>query len=139
MQLETTARLKWPVADSERGLGTGTTDVYLQLDGYRSFGSFTPFTAAGYRWLGNNPRYRLRDGMYGSVGSLYRLTTSVTVGASLDWRQRILAGGDHAAEATMLLVYRIDERWNMIGYVLKGFSDASPDVGVGLAVTVRIP
>src|SRR5688572_22906250 len=58
-----TGRVKFPTADEARGLGTGETDYYSQLDFYRVLGSATPFVSLGYRFLGDSAVYQLKDGV----------------------------------------------------------------------------
>lgn len=132
---DATAKVKLPTADEDKGLGTGEMDLYVQADFYREMGAFMPFATAGVRFLGDNQRYRMKSGLYLSLGSTYTLTAQSRIGASLDWRQRAIERGDHAAELTIFGTHKIDNHWKGQVYVLKGFSDASPDFGFGANVT----
>jgi hypothetical protein len=137
LNVDLTGRVKLPTADEKKGLGTGETDFYLQTDLYRRYGSVTPFGSVGYRFLGNSPLYQLEDGFYASAGSVFRISDPTSLGILADWRSRIVPGGDHALEGTIFLTHNATERWNLMGYVLKGFTDASPDIGVGGMATYR--
>lgn len=137
INLDLGARVKLPTADEDKGLGTGEFDTYVQADVYKSLGKIVPFGTLGYRFLGSNQTYRLKDGVFASGGIASPITTATTVGASLNWRERIIAGGDHATELMAFALHNLDQQWRVQGYVLKGFTDASPDLGVGGMVGYR--
>jgi hypothetical protein len=126
-----TAKVKLGTADEARGLGTGENDVYVQGDVYQVYGDIAPFATLGYRFLGDPSGFRLKDGFYASAGVSYRWSEPTRVGAILDWRQRAVSGGDAAMELTAFVTHRVDERWRVQVYAVKGFSDASPDAGLG--------
>jgi hypothetical protein len=126
-----TARVKLGTADDAKGLGTGENDFHLQGDVYQVYGDFTPFATLGYRLLGDPEGFRLKDGFFASAGVSYGWSELTHVGAIMDWRQRTVSGGDAALELTTFLTHRLDERWRVQFYATKGFSDASPDAGLG--------
>jgi hypothetical protein len=137
LNVDFTGRVKFGTADDAKGLGTGETDFYTQTDLYQRFGNITPFTTLGYRFLGKTSLYQLKDGPYAAIGSVFRASDWTSVGLSLDWRSRIVPGGDHAFESTLFVVHNPTTRWNLVGYVLKGYTDASPDIGLGGLVNYR--
>lgn len=137
LNLDLTARAKLPTADEDRGLGTGRTDSYLQLEFYRAFDRFIPFATVGYRFLGHSPVYPLKDGAYASLGSSLRVSPRAIVGAAYDWHRRILANADDGEYVTAFFAFNPNLRWNVTGYLLKGLNDGSPDVGVGALVAYR--
>lgn len=132
---DVTGRVKLPTADQAKGLGTGQTDFDLEANYHHSFGTLTPFATLGYRFLGRSTAYPLKDGLYSTVGVAAPLEGSDnTVGAALTWRQPIVAGADHATELMAFLNHRMDAGWHATTYVLTGFTNASPDLGVGASV-----
>lgn len=137
VDMSATARVKLPTADEDRGLGTGEADYYGELTFYRTFSSVTPFVTLGYRVLGDNATYDLRDGAYASGGAHFRLSAATVVSALFSWRRPIVAGGDEAREAMIMVSHDFAERWRVTAYALKGFTDASPDFGTGLAASWR--
>lgn len=137
VDMSATARVKLPTADEDRGLGTGEADYYGELTFFRTFSSVTPFVTAGYRALGDNTVYQLRDGAYATGGAHFRLSASTVVSALLTWRRPIIAGGDDAREAMFMVSHDFAERWRVTAYALKGFTDASPDFGTGVAAGWR--
>ncbi|HEX2853871.1 MAG TPA: hypothetical protein VHO24_11580 [Opitutaceae bacterium] len=137
LNVDLTGRVKFPTSDEAKGLGTGETDFYAQTDFYRRYGNVTPFGSVGYRFLGSSPLYQLEDGFYATAGSIFRLADPTGLGVSFDWRSKIVPGGEHAFETTVFVTHNPTARWNLMGYVLKGFSDASPDIGVGGMASYR--
>lgn len=128
-KLDLTGKLKLGVADEN--LGTGASDLMFQADVYHTFGEWTPIGTLGYRFLGDPDGSSLKNGFYVSAGASYRLDEPTRVGAVFDWRQRTVSGGDNALELTGFVTRRLNEQWKAQVYLLKGFSDASPDYGMG--------
>lgn len=130
LHTDLTGRVKLPTGDGDRGLGTGEFDYYTQVDLYQTFDGTTPFMNAGYRVLGDG-RYQLDDGFYASGGVAVRVADGTSVGGSVDWRQRIIAGSDDSVETTIFLFRRFSPTLSGTFYAQKGFTDASPDYGLG--------
>jgi hypothetical protein len=137
LHLEPTVRVKLPTASESRGLGTGETDVYGQLDLYQTFGEVTPFATVGYRVLGDNTTYQLDDGMYASAGAHFRTSPATILTASASWGQRMFANGSNTSDAMVAVTHDVSARWRMMGYATKGFTSASPDFGAGARLTYR--
>jgi hypothetical protein len=132
--VDLSAKVKFGTADDEKGLGTGESDLYFQADVYHVYGDLVPFGTLGYRVLGDPAAFELEDGLYASAGVSYRWSEPTRIGGVFDWRQRTIEGGDAAAEFTAFVTHRLNERWRVQVYAVKGFTDASPDVGVGTVV-----
>jgi hypothetical protein len=137
VQVDVTARVKLPTADEDKGLGTGETDYYAQTDFYYVGERFIPFATLGYRFMSDSDRYELKDGAYVSIGSAYRLNETTRSGVSLDWRQRLVDGGDDATEASVFVAHDLSTDLNLTLYALTGFTEASPDFGMGGSVNYR--
>ncbi|MEJ1973072.1 MAG: hypothetical protein WDM96_11615 [Lacunisphaera sp.] len=135
--LDATVRVKLPTADEDRGLGTGETDGYGQIDMYRSFGKVTPFASLGWREFGTSALYPLHSGVYGSAGAHFRPSDTTIVTTSLDWGERLLAGEDNTADALVAVTQDLNPSWRAMVYVLAGFTDASPDFAAGGRFTYR--
>ncbi|MBI3886812.1 MAG: hypothetical protein HY302_13940 [Opitutae bacterium] len=137
VNLDATARVKLATANESRGLGTGQTDYYGELTVSRTLGTTTPFATAGYRVLGDSAVYQLRDGAYLSGGAHFRVSPTNVITAVLDWRQPITVGAKHEVDATAMFTHDFDANWRIAAYVLKGFTDASPDLGTGVQLSHR--
>lgn len=137
LNVDFTGRVKFGTADEDKGLGTGETDYYGQIDLYQNFGTITPFGTVGYRVLGTNATFQLKDGMYASAGAAFRVSPKTVVGAAYDWRSRIIEGAQNGTDAIAFVSTNPNDRWNVLGYLLTGFNDASPDYGVGGLATYK--
>jgi hypothetical protein len=137
VNLAFTGRIKFPTADETKGLGTGETDFYGQFDFYRTYGDFTPFASVGYRVLGDSAIYQLHDGVYASAGAHFRISSATVWTAAFNWGRPIINGGDPSTDLTLAITHDLDARWQLSGYALKGFTDASPNYGAGLQINRR--
>lgn len=137
LNVDLTGRVKFGTADEAKGLGTGETDFFAQTDFYRRFGKITPFATLGYQFLGDTAAYVLEDGPYATVGSTFRVAEATVLGAAFDWRSRLVQNGKDASDTLLFVSHNPNDRWNVMGYVLKGFTDASPDLGIGGMFTYR--
>lgn len=129
-----TVRVKLPTADEDRGLGTGAADYYGEWVFYRTFNTTTPFVTLGYRVLGDYATYDLLNGAYASLGAHFRVSPATVVTPLVSWRRKIVAGGENSCDALLMVTHDLNPRWQIVAYGLKGFTDASPDVGAGLSV-----
>jgi len=146
------ARLKIPTADRAKGLGTGEVDAAVQAGLARSFGPYTLFGRegigpvslfgnAGYRILGDPPGFSLRDGPFTSVGASLQIAERYGVGMAYDWRRSATRTTDDIQELVPFGWVDVGTRFRVGPYGVVGFSNGSPDFGVGLqlSVFVRVP
>lgn len=134
--LNFTGKVKLPTGDETRGLGTGEFDYQAQIDYFQSFNGTTPFANFGYRVLGDG-LYQLDDGFYASAGMAFLVADGTSVGASLDWRESIVTGGDDALETTLFAYRKLNKDWATTVYGQTGFTDASPDLGLGFSFSYQ--
>lgn len=130
--LDVGVKVKFPTANSDKGLGTGETDYAVQADLFKTMGSFTPFGAIGYRWFGDPPGADFRNVFYASLGGAYRFSRQTSGGFAYDYRDAVVSGGARVSELTGYVSQRLSESMKLQVYALTGFSDASPNFAVGL-------
>ena len=128
------SKAKLATANKNEGLGTGKNDYSVQTDVYRSQGALTLFGTLGYKRMGDPEGVDLRNPLFISLGSSYKASSNTSLGLSYDFRQNLRDGGQPMREVTGFLSYRMDQSWKLQGYLVAGFSDASPDLGVGMMV-----
>jgi hypothetical protein len=130
--VDLTGRVKLPTADEDEGLGTGKLDVGAQVDLYKAIDRITYFGGVGYTVLGDAPHLALKDDVWNfNLGASYRIDARDSAGLSYDWRQPLSASSSRLSEISAFWVRSFDRRWKGQAYLLKGFSDGSPDWGVG--------
>lgn len=134
--LDLTGKIKLPTADDKKGLGTGETDYYIQLDAYKIIGKTTPFATLGYKIYGDSNVYKLDNVFYVSLGFSHKLSSSTSTGLILDVRERSTPTGDPRRELTAFMTHKLDSNRKVQAYLVKGFSDGSPDWGVGATISI---
>jgi hypothetical protein len=132
--VELGTKVKLATADDSKGLGTGASDYAVQTDVYRTFDSHTLFGTLGYKKMGDPAGTDLKDPFYASLGWSFRVSQASALGLSYDFRQKIQDGGAPIREVTGFLTHKLDSQWKLQGYLVSGFSKASPDLGGGIFV-----
>lgn len=133
-------KVKFATGDKDKCLSSGQNDYSVFADVTKQFGNFTAFGGIGWTAKGD-PEFQgtttdYRNPFFASIGGAYKLTATTTVGASYDFRQRLTAGGDPISEMTLFVTHKFTPNVKVQGYAVAGFSDASPDFGVGGVVSV---
>jgi hypothetical protein len=132
--VELGAKVKLATADENKGLGTGENDYAVQTDVYRTLDKHTLFGTLGYKKMGDPNGIDLKDPFYASLGWSFRATQASALGLSYDFRQKILDGGAPLREVTGFVTHKLDPHWKLQGYLVSGYSNASPDLGGGVFV-----
>lgn len=128
---ELTGKVKLPTADDAKGLGTGEIDYIVQADFFLTGGKITPFATLGYQVLGKSTDYPMESGVFTTVGLAGSVSTNLTIGGGLNWRQRIVTGGDAGVEAMAFVQHKFSDQRRVQVFALKGFTEASPDLAIG--------
>lgn len=134
--LDLTLKVKTNTGNAARGLGTGGTDVALQLEGYRAFGDWLLFGHLGQRKTGASDLLpAATNPVFTEVGVQKRWAPGTDLGVFYNHRQ---ANGRSGPLSEATAFYQTKWGTDVVQLSLtKGFTDASPRWGVGLAYTVR--
>lgn len=130
--LDVTGKAKLATADEDEGLGTGEHDFGAFVDVFRTIDRVTWFGGIGHTWMGSSAQYPLRDVWSANVGASYRLDERDSAGLAFDTRQAVTASSEAQRELMAFYQRKFDRRWSGQAYFLKGFSDGSPDWGLGV-------
>jgi len=136
LRVDLTGKIKFGTADTT--LGTGKNDYAAQVDVNQSIDRFTAMGALGYEVLGSPAGVDMNNVVYGVLGGYYQMTGQTGGGLEMKVAQKPSAIGAEQRELTAYAIHRSDENLNIRGYVLKGFSDGSPDSGFGVLLTVAL-
>jgi hypothetical protein len=128
-----TAKAKFATADETRRLGTGENDYALQLE----LAKEALYGHVGYKRLGDPAGVAYDDIWYGVAGFNFALGAA-DGGMDLYAEQEPLDGIDGKRELTVYLGQRLDAQTRVVGHLLKGLSDASPDWGVGVTLRFKL-
>lgn len=135
LSVDLTGNVKFATADT--GLGTGENDYAAQADVYKKFDSFTAMGSLGYQVLGDPPELTSITRLMASFG-YYQFTDQTGAGAEMRLSQKLTATGAGPRELTAYVSHKFDKSLKISGYVLKGFSDGSPDSGFGMLLTLGL-
>jgi len=133
-RMDLTGKIKFGTADENDNLGTGEDDISVQLDMEKYLDSNSVYGTVGYKILGDPPGVTFRNVLYGSLGLSYKLDAAQTAGVEWYAQQAALSGGPASSELTLYLSNKVDKKTKVTGYLLKGFSDGSPDWGFGVVL-----
>ena len=129
-----TGKIKFGTASLAQGLGTGANDFAFQSDIYQTAGNLTAFATLGYKFYGSPPGYTLLDAFYGSLGSSYKFSHDTYAGVSFNWGEKIISTGSFHRQAMLFVGHKLDKNWKAQGYLIKGFTNSTPDMGAGVSV-----
>jgi hypothetical protein len=135
--VDLTAKIKLPTGDKSKGLSTGERDYSVLADFYYPAGKWTPFLTLGYRMPGNPPGGALQNTWLGSLGAGYKVSDTDSAGCMFDARQASSASLAGTRELTVYWVHKFTPATKLQFYAVKGFSDASPDYGLGAMVSQK--
>lgn len=123
-----------PTGDEERSLGAGETIVSGAIGASHPIGERAGFYGAvGYSYATDSGD----GGMFLSGGLEGRVTDSVLIGASAEWSEASIADAPERTQATVYSSFALSENVQLAAYVVVGLSDAAPDAGGGLRITLR--
>jgi hypothetical protein len=135
--LDLIAKVKLPTGDDDRGLGTGERDWTLQADFFKSLGKFSPLATVAYKIKGDPPGFKLDNVWYLSVGGAYQFSDQTSAGATIDFQEAATETSDDAFELFGYVTHKLTPAWSVTAYGYGGFTDGSPDEGVGLQIGYR--
>ena len=136
---ELTGRAKIPTASKREALGTGEPAYTLQLDLFDRYGPVTPLVSVGYRFVVPSEGFDLNNSWFTSVGAGFRVADPLVIGMLYDFWQATSATGADAHELFPYASWRIAPKLLVGPYAVICLSPGSPDWGVGLQLTYRIP
>lgn len=130
--IDLTGKVKLNTADT--GLGIGQNDYAAQADAYQSFNRFTALGSLGYKFMGGASGISMNKVIYGSFGGSYQLDDKMNGGIDIQLSQNPYSMGERHQELSAYVSHKINKNFKAKGYVLKGFSNGSPDSSLGAQV-----
>jgi hypothetical protein len=125
-----TLKAKLATADESKFLGTGENDYAAQLEMAKGFVD----GYVGYKYLGDPDYVDFNNVAYGALALSLKSSDETSYAIEGYMEQAAIDGNDPKREVSLILDHWLDEQKRLSGYVLKGYSDASPDWGAGLAL-----
>lgn len=134
--VDLTGKIKFGTASTS--LGTGQNDFAAQVDVYQRLDRFTLMVALGYEVMGSPAGIDMNNVAYGALGGDYVFTGQTSGGLKMRSSQKPSAISAEQRELSVYINHKLEEHMIFSGYVLKGFSDGSPDIGIGVLVSSEL-
>lgn len=144
--LDLGAKVKLATADRDKCLiTTGENDYSAQAELYQTFGKFSPYLTLGWTKKGDpelrdgtctklGGRINFKNPFYAGIGVSYKLSDATSAGLSYDFREKLLSGSDPVSEASLFVSHKLAPNLKLQVYGIAGFSDNSPDWGLGATI-----
>ena len=132
-----TGVIKLGTADRNKLLGTGENDYALEGGFSTPVGKTHLFGALGYQLTGDPPGVDLNNIFYGRIGNALPLQNNREVGLSLYLSEALQAGRQSFTELDIFYTTMLSRNRRLYSYLRKGFTDSSPDWGLGIRYTYR--
>lgn len=130
--IDLTGKVKFATASKSKGLGTGENDYTAELSAYKSLSTaLVIFGDVGYKLMGDSNELNLNNVWFTSAGLSFQYSPNIHTGIMADYRQKTLNRADPLREISTFASYRFNQHYKLQTYLTHGYSDASPDWGVG--------
>lgn len=132
--LDLKGKIKFGTADESKGLGTGENDFSAATGLYKLLGAFTPYATVGRKFYGESSTIKLDDVFYGSTGVAYKVSKVMSFGVDLYLKQKTESSRTSTQQLTAFLNYKLDKNFKLQGYLIRGLSENTPDLGAGFSL-----
>ncbi|MFO7604444.1 MAG: transporter [Gammaproteobacteria bacterium] len=132
--LAMTANVKLGTADKDKLLGTGENDYSLQLDAAKQ----ALHGYVGYEVIGDSANVDYNNVLFAAAGVSLPVGDNLLAGIELYAEQAAVSGRDNVTEATLSLSKPLGKDKRLSIYMLKGFTDVSPDWGLGAVLVHQL-
>ncbi|MEM6536343.1 MAG: hypothetical protein AAF668_01295 [Pseudomonadota bacterium] len=133
--LDVSVSVKVPTGDADRFLSTGQTDVGLRADFIKRIGEFSFGLGAGYIVSGKTDRFDVQNRAQISISAFHSISDTIGLGVAAEWREPILTGLDDITEISFYASAPVSHQTSVVGYVLTGVTQTSPNIGGGIRIT----
>lgn len=131
-------KAKLATADRRNGLiTTGKNDYSVVLDALQPVGGVTAQLAIGWTKKGDPAGIDYRDPWFSVLGLSYKISDRMNFGVFHDFRQKVTENGDPVSEGMIFTEHKFGDGYRLQAYLVRGFSDASPDFGAGARLSLR--
>lgn len=124
--------IKFGTADRDKLLGTGENDYAVEGGFTTPLGKTYLFGSLGYQLTGDPPGVNLNDVFYVRIGDALPLQNNREVGLSLYMSEALAADREDFTELDIFYSAMPAKMRRFYSYFRLGFSDSSPDWGLGL-------
>lgn len=126
-----TGKIKLGTADEKKRLGTGENDYAAQVEVAKK----ALHGYLGYKIIGDTSTVNFNDVSYGAVGITFPVNKKWTSVAELYTEQAAVSGVDNVQELSLSLSKSLRDKKRMSVYIVKGFTNSSPEWGAGVTLS----
>ncbi len=131
-------RVKFPTADSARGLGTGRFDETLGMElTQRLPANFVAFADTGYTFIGRVEGAGLRNQWYYDLGLGYYFTKALLGSLYYEEWRAVVQGFQNPRDLLFALNWTVTDAWRVNSALQIGLSDGAPDYGITVGANYR--
>jgi hypothetical protein len=136
--LALTGRIKFPTADSDRGLGTGRFDEGFGLEVTKKLvGNWIGFLDLGYTFIGDPPTADLRNQWNYDLGLGYYFTKDLLGSFYYEEWRALVEGLSNPRDLLFAMNYKATSVLRFNASLLVGLSDGAPDYGFTGGISFR--
>ncbi len=128
------AGFKVPVADQDKGLGTGEPDCRIGVGFLKRAGNFILMSDFQYEFRGQPSGTDLKNRFISSLGAGYPVHEKGSLYVFFDGRTQSVKGAEAPAEVTLLGNWKVKPELLLQAYVGAGLTEGSPDHFAGVAI-----
>ncbi|HKO30492.1 MAG TPA: transporter [Nitrospiraceae bacterium] len=133
-----TAKIKFPTADRDRGLGTGEFDEGLGLQVSKKLTeAWISFMDLGYTNLGNPPGVTLRNQWNYDLGVGYYFTKALLASVFYEEWTAVISGLQNPRDLLVAMNYTASSTWRFNSFIARGLSDGAPDWAFTVGLNAR--
>lgn len=129
--------LKIPTADKNKFLGTGAFDEGFAVELSKWYGDWFADGELGYTIQGKSDILAVKNYLYYYAGGGYQVGERLRPMLLVKGSTTTTEGGGPLLEVRLRTKYQISTHLGLDGYLAKGIETASPDYGLGLAVSYQ--
>jgi len=129
--------VKFPTADSNKGLGTGEFDGGVGVTLVKWLGNWYGALEGVYNFIGKSADFNLNNYFSYEADLGYRLTERFLPVVAVKGATRASSDSSSYCEMRVGALYRISGHWGIDGYLGKGLTDTSPDYTAGAEITYQ--
>jgi hypothetical protein len=135
LNIDLVGNVKFGTADTTKNLSTGENDYSAQLDGFYSIYKTTLFATAGYKKIGAPMGITVNNIGFGTLGISHKIEDAGSIGIMFDAAQSTGEYSPGTSELTLFASTKMSSTSKIQFSLMKGFSDGSPQYGLGLMVS----
>ncbi len=132
--LDLTAKIKFPTANEDKGLGSGEFDYTVKADLFKPLGKAALMGTLGYKFKGEPPGRDVNNVLMASLGVNYKINNRYSTGGFVDFQEATSDSSQEVIDLFLYATWKLNKAISVTGYGAVGFTDSTPDEEIGLQI-----